>query len=60
MTGGGEGPSVVEVATSLPARLLGAIRRTEEVFEFPNEEERRRRDLEFSENSKKSGSSLST
>ena len=25
MTGGGEGPSVAEVATSLPARLLGAI-----------------------------------
>ena len=25
MTGGGEGSSVVEVATSFPARLLGAI-----------------------------------
>ena len=25
MTGGGKGPSVVEVATSFPARLLGAI-----------------------------------
>ena len=25
MTEGGEGPSVVEVATSFPARLLGAI-----------------------------------
>jgi len=25
MTGGGEGPSVAEVATSFPARLLGAI-----------------------------------
>ena len=25
MTGGGEGPSAVEVATSFPARLLGAI-----------------------------------
>ena len=25
MTGGGEGPSVVEVATSFPAHLLGAI-----------------------------------
>ena len=25
MTGGGEGPSVAEVATSLPARLLGAM-----------------------------------
>ena len=25
MIGGGEGPSVVEVATSFPARLLGAI-----------------------------------
>ena len=26
MTGGGEGASVAEVATSLPARLLGAIK----------------------------------
>ena len=26
MTGGGEGPSVVEVSTSFPTRLLGAIR----------------------------------
>ena len=25
MTGGGERPSIVEVATSFPARLLGAI-----------------------------------
>ena len=25
MTRGGEGPSVIEVATSFPARLLGAI-----------------------------------
>ena len=25
MTGGGEGPSAAEVATSFPARLLGAI-----------------------------------
>ena len=25
MTGGGEGPSVAEVAASLPARLLGAM-----------------------------------
>ena len=25
MTGGGEGPSVAEVAVSLPARLLGAM-----------------------------------
>ena len=55
MTGGGEGPSVVEVATSFPARLLGAIGETKEVLEFPNEEERRRRDLEFSENSRRSG-----
>ena len=26
MTGGGEGPSVAEVAASLPARLLGAMK----------------------------------
>ena len=52
MTGGGEGPSVVEVATSFTARLFGAIG---ELKKCLNEEERRRRDLEFSENSKGSG-----
>ena len=50
---GGEGPSVVKVATSFPARLLGAIG---ELKKCLNEEERRRRNLEFSENSKGSGS----
>ena len=42
-TGGGEGPSVAEVATSFPARLLGAIgeRRAKEVLGFLNEERRR-------------------
>jgi len=50
MTGGGEGLSVVEVTTSFP--LLGAIR---ELKKCLNEEERRRRDLEFSENIKGSG-----
>jgi len=54
MTEGGEGLSVVEVTIYFPTRLLGAIGE-EEVLELPNEEERRRRDLEFSENSKKSG-----
>ena len=33
MTEGGEGPSVVEVAASLPARLLGAM---EELKSFEN------------------------
>ena len=33
MTGGGEGPSAAEVATSFPARLLGAI---EELWKFLN------------------------
>ena len=33
MTGGGEGPSTAEVATSFPARLLGAI---EELWKFLN------------------------
>ena len=52
MTGGGEGPSVVEVATPFLARLLGAIG---ELNKYLNEEERRRKDLEFSKNSKGSG-----
>ena len=29
MTGGGGGPSVTEVATSLPTRLLGAMKELE-------------------------------
>ena len=33
MTGGGEGPSIVEVATSFPSRLLGGI---EELKKFLN------------------------
>ena len=33
MTGGGEGPSAAEVATSFPARLLSAI---EELWKFLN------------------------
>ena len=34
MTGGGEGPSVVEVATSFPARLLGAIRELKKFLNY--------------------------
>ena len=34
MTGGGEGPSVVEVATSFPARLLGAIGELKKCLNF--------------------------
>jgi len=52
MTEGGEGPSVVEVATSFPAHLLGAIE--ELCLGFSNEEERRRKGLQCSENSKRS------
>ena len=39
MTGGGEGPSVVEVATSFPARLLGAI---EELKKFLNSQTKKK------------------
>jgi len=44
-TGGGEGPSAAEVATSFPARLLGAIgkRTAKEVLGFLNDERRRRK-----------------
>ena len=43
MTGGGEGPSVAEVANSFPARLLGAIERLRKLSNFLNGEERGRR-----------------
>ena len=40
MTGGGEGPFVVEVATSFPARLLGAIGELKKKFlKFQTKEE---------------------
>ena len=40
MTGEGEGPSVVEVATSFPARLLGAIGELKNLnFQTEEEEE---------------------
>ena len=39
MTGGGEGPSVVEVATSFPARLLGGI---EELKKFLNSQTKKK------------------
>ena len=39
MTGGGEGPSVVEVATSFPARLLGAIGELKKFLKFQTKEE---------------------
>ena len=38
MTGGGEGPSVVEVATSFPARLLGAIGELKKSLNFQTKE----------------------
>ena len=34
MIGGGEGPSIVEVATSFPARLLGAIGELKKCLNF--------------------------
>ena len=42
MTGGGEGPSVTEVAASLPAHLLGAMEELKS-SENLNERERRKR-----------------
>ena len=44
ITGGGDSPSVVEVAASLPARLLGAMEELKS-SENLNEEERGERDL---------------
>ena len=43
MTEGGEGPSAAEVATSFPARLLGAIEELRKLSNFLNGEERGRR-----------------
>jgi len=43
MTGGGEGPSVAKVATSLPARLLGAMEELKSSEKL--NEEGRERDL---------------
>ena len=39
MTGGGEGPSVVEIATSFPARLLGAIGELKKFLNYQTKEE---------------------
>ena len=39
MTGGGEGPSVTEVATSFPARLLGAIGKSKKFLNSQTKEE---------------------
>ena len=44
MTGGGEDPSIAEVATSLPARLLGTMEELKS-SENLNEGERGERDL---------------
>ena len=38
MIGGGEGPSVVEVATTFPARLLGDIRELKKSLNFQTKE----------------------
>jgi len=44
MTGGGEGPSVAEVAPSLPARLLGAIGELKKFLKYQTKKKERRRD----------------
>ena len=46
MTGGGEGPSVAEVATSFPARLLGAI---EEQWRFLDSQVKKKEEEEKSQ-----------
>ena len=51
MIGGGDGASVVEVAASLPARYLGAIKIGGKVRRVWNEGEEEERDL-FSKNLK--------
>jgi len=50
MTGGGECPSIIEVATSFPARLLGAIRELKKFLNYQtkkNEEEEIRSSLKI-------------
>ena len=59
MIGGGEGPSVAEVAISFPARLLGAI---EEQWRFLDSQVKKKEEEEESkalENLKRSGDLLS-
>ena len=43
MTGGGEGPSVPEVAASLPARLLGSMEELNNSGDLDEEERKRKR-----------------
>ena len=60
MIKGGDGASIAEVAASLPARRLGAIKNYGKVLQVWNEGEGEERDL-FSENLKcflREGSSL--
>ena len=53
MTGGGERPSAVEVATSFPARLLGAIEELRKLSNFFKwRGKRKKRNQKFSENFK--------
>ena len=60
MTGGGEGPSVAEVAASLPARLLGAIEELKSSKKILTKEkekkEKEKKATCFSGNSKRSDS----
>ena len=50
MTGGGEGPSVAEVATSFPAHLLGAI---EEQWRFLDSQVKKKEEEEEESNALK-------
>ena len=55
MTGGGDGPSVVEVATSFPARLLGAIGELKKCSNFQTKKKEGEEIWSFLKNLKRSG-----
>ena len=52
MTGGGEGPSVVKVATSFPAPLLGAMGDLKKCLNFQMKKKEGEKESKFSENFK--------
>jgi len=43
MTGGGEGPFIIEVATSFPARLLGATEKLKRFLKSWTKKKRKKR-----------------
>ena len=55
MTGGGEGPSIVEVATSFPARLFGAIGELWKFLKFQTKKEEEEKSQSALKISKRSG-----